>query len=244
MLKRTLKRSVPAALYRPVTSLWRRLSSPLGIQRSLKPLSKWFERGQPIDRFYIEEFLQQHRDDVRSRVLEAGDSSYTMRFGGNAVTQADVLNLLPGDPHTTILGDLSTGAGIPSSAFDCMVLTQVLQFIYDVRAAVANVYAALKPGGVLLASVPGISQISRYDMEQWGDYWRFTDASARLLFASAFGPENVSVHTHGNVLTACAFLHGFAAHELQPEERAYCDPDYQLVITVRAVKSPAGAAAK
>ena len=101
----------------------------------------------------------------------------------------------------------------------------------------AIVYAALKLGRVLLATFPGISQISRYDMDRWGDYWRFTDASARRLFGNVFGAENIEVETFGNVLTACAFLHGLASHELKQKQLDYHDPDYQLVITVRAVKS-------
>jgi hypothetical protein len=83
---------------------------------------------------------------------------------------------------------------------------------------------------------PGISQISRYDMDRWGDYWRFTDASARLLFAELFGSENVTVVTFGNVLVACAFLQGLASDELDEDELSYCDQDYQVTIGVRVVR--------
>lgn len=117
-----------------------------------------------------------------------------------------------------------------------MILTQTLLFIYDVNATIANCYKALRPGGVLLATFPGISQIVRYDMDRWGDYWRFTDASTHKLFGNVFRPENVVIETHGNVLTACAFLHGLAASELKPKELNFHDPDYQVIITVRTVK--------
>lgn len=43
-----------------------------------------------------------------------------------------------------------------------------------------------------------------------------------------------------NVLVACAFLHDLAAQELKPEELDSNDPDYQALITVRAVKSVGG----
>jgi hypothetical protein len=135
-----------------------------------------------------------------------------------------------------MVGDLATGEGIPRGAFDCMVLTQTLPCIYRVEAAVATSFAALAPDGVLLATLPGIGQISRYDMDRWGDYWRFTDASAARLFGGVFGPENVEVVTYGNVLVACAFLQGLAAAELKPEELDRHDPDYQVTIGVRAVK--------
>ncbi|NER33286.1 MAG: class I SAM-dependent methyltransferase [Oscillatoria sp. SIO1A7] len=189
-----------------------------------------------MDRYYIENFLQQHSDDIQGRVLEIGDASYTRKFGGEKVTQSDVLHAVAGNPKATLVGNLDTGEGVPTETFDCMILTQTFLVIYDVQNAIANSYAALKPGGVLLATFPGISQISRYDMDRWGDYWRFTDASARRLFGDVFGHDRVTTSTFGNVLSACAFLHGLAAQELKPKELTYHDPDYQLVITVRAAK--------
>lgn len=220
-----------------------RLCPPLGLARfaipgRLKPVSRvfGFDRGLCIDRHYIEEFLRLHGADISGRVMEVGDSTYTHRFGGERVTFCDVLHAVPGNPQATLVGDLSTGEGIPKDTFDCMILTQTFPFIYSVKEAVLNSYLALKPGGVLLATFPGISQISKYDMERWGDYWRFTDASAGRLFGEVFGPENIQIETYGNVLVACAFLHGLAAQELRPHQLEYQDPDYQVLITVRAVR--------
>ena len=204
---------------------------------SLRPASRVFggDRGGIIDRYYIEAFLGKCAGDIKGRVLEVADNAYTLKFGGENVINSDILHLT-GSPEATIVGDLSTGAGIPQGAFDCMILTQTLHVIYDVHAAVRNAYSALKPGGVLLATLPGISQISRYDMDCWGDYWRFTDASVKRLFGDVFGAENIAVEVYGNVLTSCAFLHGLTVQELKKEELEYHDPDYQLLITVRAIK--------
>ena len=206
--------------------------------RQVTPISSQFgiDRGQPIDRYYIERFLQAHKKDIQGRILEIGDARYTREFGENRVTQSDILHAVPGNDAATLVGDLATGNGIPLGVYDCLLLIQTLPFIYEVKSAVAHAKAALKPGAVLLATLPGISQISRYDMDRWGDFWRFTDASAKRLFGEVFGPANVTVTTHGNVLAACAFLHGLAAHELEPSELESQDPDYQLLITVRAVK--------
>jgi hypothetical protein len=207
-----------------------------GSFRRLTPVSCVFglDRGQPIDRYYIEGFLARHADDIRGRTLEIAERTYTARFGGNRVTQSDVLHATHGNTNATLVGDLTTGAGIPSAVFDCMILTQVLPFTYEVRGAVEQIRNALRPGGTALLTVPGISQISRYDMDRWGDYWRFTDASARRLFSDAFGSQNVTIVTYGNVLSACAFLHGLAANELKTEELDYNDPDYQVIIGLRA----------
>jgi hypothetical protein len=210
----------------------------LGSLRRSQPISRIFglDRGQPIDRYYIEKFLSRYRADVQGRVLEIAGREYTNKFGAGRTVQSDVLHAEPGNPEATLIGDLTTGAGIPRSAFDCVLLTQTLPFIYDFKNAIAHTRDALRPRGVALVTVPGISQISRYDMDRWGDYWRFTDASARQLFADVFGAENVTVTTYGNVLAACAFLHGLAAHELKGQELDYHDPDYQMIIGIRAVQ--------
>jgi len=240
MLKRFIKRLLPPHIYSSVLQRARRQLRPVrwGNLRRLSPISTLFgtDRGQPIDRYYIESFLHRHSADVRGSVLEIGDPAYTLKYGGDRVTGSHVLHVAFDNPQATFVGDLQTGKGVFDNTYDCMILTQTLLFIYDVHAAIANCYRALKPGGVLLATFPGISQVVRYDMDRWGDYWRFTDASTRKLFGNIFGLENVVVETHGNVLTACAFLHGLATSELKAKELDFHDPDYQVIITVRAVK--------
>jgi hypothetical protein len=54
------------------------------------------------------------------------------------------------------------------------------------------------------------------------------------MFESAFAPEGVRVEAYGNVLAASAFLYGLAAEELRQEELAPRDPDYEMLIAVRA----------
>jgi SAM-dependent methyltransferase len=167
-------------------------------------------------------------------VLEVGDRAYTLRFGGDRIERSDVLHARPGNAEATIVGDLSTGEGIPEARYDCVILTQVLPFVWDFRAALAHARGALKPGGVLLLTVPGFSQISRYDAERWGDFWRFTSMSMERLFAEVFPDERVTIEVFGNVLAATAFLHGLAAEELSPEELDHRDPDFEVTIAVRA----------
>jgi hypothetical protein len=203
----------------------------------LEPVSRTFgfDRGRPIDRWYIERFLDAHRADVRGRVLEVAEPSYTQRYGDGAVTGSDVLHASAGNPQATIVGDLTTGAGIEPGAYDCLIATQTLPFIYDLAAAVGGMRDALARGGVLLATVPGISQISREDKRDWGDWWRFTSQGTERLFAAAF--DHVEVHAHGNVLSACAFLYGYAAEDLSDAQLAHHDPEYELLTTIRAVRS-------
>jgi glycosyltransferase involved in cell wall biosynthesis len=213
-----------------------------GDLRRTSPISReyGYDRGQPIDRYYIEHFLARHAEDVHGRVIEIGDASYTRRFGGDRVTTSDVLHVNEENPDATIIADLTSAEEVPASTFDCFVLTQTLQLIYDVRAALKTVYRILKPGGVVLATVPGISQISN---DEWGEtwYWAFTSLSARRLFEEVFPKGHVEVQAHGNVLAATAFLHGLATHELRKEELDCADREYEMLITIRAVKPEATA---
>ncbi|HKY60804.1 MAG TPA: methyltransferase domain-containing protein [Gemmatimonadota bacterium] len=193
-----------------------------------------------MDRHYIERFLASNAGDVRGRVLEVAGNRYTRMFGGDRVIHSDVLHVAEGQPNVTIVADLSLGDGIPSETFDCVIVTQTLQYIYDLKAAIGTLHRILKPGGVILATIPGISKVNREDMDRWSYYWNFTTSSARRLFQEYFEPQDVSVEAHGSVLSAIAFLHGLADRELEPDELEFHDPDYQVLIGVRARKSGGG----
>jgi SAM-dependent methyltransferase len=211
-----------------------------GDLRRVMPVSRQFgfDRGRPIDRYYIEYFLARYAQDIRGRVLEIGDDSYTRQFGAGRVTTCDVLHVAAGNPIATIVGDLTSAGHIPSNTFDCFILTQTLHLLFDVRAAVRTIYRILKPGGVLLATFPGISQLSN---DQWAEcwYWSFTRQGAERLFGEFFPADQVTIETFGNVLAAMAFLHGLAAEELTLEELDYRDENYDMLIAVRAVKPEA-----
>jgi SAM-dependent methyltransferase len=226
----------------------------LGDLRRMAPISRHYgmDRGLPVDRYYVEDFLRRHGGssgygggDIQGHVLEVGGDDYARRFGGwtgapdgdSAITALDVLHADASNPIATIVGDLATGAGIPEDSFDCVICTQTLHVIYEVEAAIATLQRMLKPGGVALVTIPGITQTCRPDRDLWGDYWRFTTLSARRLFESAFAPEGVRVEAYGNVLAASAFLYGLAAEELRREELEPRDPDYEMLIAVRSQRS-------
>lgn len=242
-----VKAVLPAALVGRIQKQRRRWSRwppvgwvRFGSLRRLHPIDPnfGFKRGKVIDRYYIERFLDQHASDIHGRVLEIAGDSYTQRFGGQRVSRSDVLHSVAGDPKTTIIADLTDARDIPSNIFDCIILTQTLQCIYDIRAATKTLHRILKPGGTLLVTCHGISQISRYDMDRWGEYWRFTSLSARKLFAEFFPEDHVAVQAHGNVLAATAFLQGLTIQDLRREELDYHDPNYEVILGIRALKPP------
>lgn len=216
----------------------RRLAHPawLGTIRRTTPLSDaWgFDRGTPVDRYYIEQFLQEYQPDIRGRVLEVKDSGYTDRYGAK-VQSREVLDIDSTNPRATIIADLAAAGAIPPNQFDCFILTQTLQYIYDTRAALAHAHRLLGPGGVLLVTVPSLSRMSgRFDPEV--DYWRFTVHSCSFLFGEVFGAEQVTVRAYGNVLSAIAFLTGMAYQELSRRELETHDDCFPVIIAVRAVK--------
>lgn len=207
--------------------------------RRTEPFTRSFgyERGQPIDRYYIENFLSKHATDIKGHVVEIGDDRYTQMFASKNITHSDVLDQAHPDSTPTIVADLTQAGHISSNSFDCIIIIQTLQFIYNVQAAVKTLHRILKPGGVVLCTVPSLSPICRYDMDRWGDYWRFTSASAERIFGGFFMPENLQVEAHGNVLVATAFFYGMASHELTKEELDFKDRDYEALITIRGVKN-------
>jgi len=219
----------------PVLRRWRRPATIAELDTA--PLSsEWgFDRGTPIDRYYIERFLASHAADIRGRALEVKNADYAQRFG-RGVTSFEVLDISRDNPLATLVADLSRPDQLPEGTFDCFVLTQTMQFIYEVQAVVQSAHRLLAPGGVLLATVPSVSRIApRYGPTT--EFWRFTAASCARLFGDVFGEHNVEVRTHGNVLSAAAFLYGATLEEIPREKLDVDDPFFPLIISVRATRT-------
>lgn len=214
----------------------RRLFYPawMGSLRSTKPVSGgWgFDRGQPVDRYYIDSFLEGHRKDIQGRVLEILNSEYTCRFGSQ-IEQADILDIDPANQKATIIADLAAADPIRADSFDCFILTQTLQLIYDVKSAIAHSHRILRPGGILLVTIPAVSRLAG---EGYTDYWRFTPASCARLFGEIFDPDQLTITAYGNVLSAIAFLEGMACEELSKRELDVSDERYPVLLAIRAVK--------
>jgi SAM-dependent methyltransferase len=228
-----LKARIPLEARKSTRARFERLNRPRwGNLRRFEPFSSYygFERGTPIDRFYIERFLAERAVDIRGRVLEVGHARYARAF--SSPREVDIVDIDPTNTDATIVADLSERDSLPEERFDCFILTQTLQYIYDVQAAIEHVHRVLAPGGTVLCTLPSTSRIARRCLE--AEYWRFTVASARSLFAASFGKENVRVEPNGSVLTSIAFLAGMAAEELSEQELESTDPFFPLLITVRA----------
>ena len=247
MLKRFVKKVFPwsPAVYRQakqeMANRLRRILRPVDVTGlvQVQPVSRvfGFDRGTPIDRYYITSFLKKYRGMIHGNVLEIADSAYSRRFA----TEGSVFHVLTKDHppcgEKMINGDLTDSSSLPQGIIDCFICTQTLPFIYDMKAAIRGCHTLLSEGGILLCTVSGLSQISRYDMDRWGDYWRFTDLSIRKLMEEVFEPANVKVVTYGNMAAAIAGLQGLAVEDL--DDRSILDKgdvDYPMIIGVVARK--------
>ena len=218
--------------------LKRTLTRPEGLKLdAVRPVSRIFgeDRGTPIDRYYIDKFFSHQSHLITGTVLEIADNKYSKKFGHN-VSKYEILFINQDNPKATIIGDLTNTASLPINKIDCFICTQTFNFIYNFQDAIHGAYQVLKPGGYLLATVSGPCQVSRYDMDRWGDYWRFTTLSSQKIFEVIFGKGNVEIDYYGNCLTAISLIRGIAAEELLKEELDLKDPDYQVTITIKARK--------
>lgn len=204
----------------------------------VEPLSRKFggDRGTPLDRYYIESFLQRHANDIRGRVAEIGDNVYTLRYGAERVERTDIIDSpQSANPHATVRFDLQNQDAVEAGRFDCLIVTQTLHMVYDVHSALATIHRALAAGGVVLATVPGITSIDAYDgPEKW--FWAMTQSAARRLFEERFGTSAVEVQQFGNVLAATAFLQGLAFEEIDRASLDVVDPLYPVITGIRATK--------
>lgn len=202
-----------------------------------QPVSRIFgiDRGTPVDRFFIEHYLNQHKKDIKGNGLEVGEVRYLRQFGTDLhASKALVYESAKGLDE--IHGDLTQTEKLPSEIADVFICTQTLNFIYDVPAAIKGIEKVLKKDGVALVTVAGICQISRYDADRWGDYWRFMPQSIQRLFAEQFGKEQVEMQVYGNVYAAHMLLHGFALEECTREKLLEKDADYPVVIGLKITK--------
>lgn len=180
------------------------------------------ERGNPIDRVFINRFLGNNRKYIHDIVYEIGDNEYTLKYGKNCASKIFTADEND-DRNNIIVGDLQSGLGCDEKVCDCFILTQTLPFIFDINSAVKNIMKMLKPNGVALVTVSGISMISMYDYERWGHYWGFTEQSIKKLFIEIGKASNVDVISYGNPKLASGFIYGLSEEDYKKEDFDYND---------------------
>lgn len=195
-----------------------------------------FSRGKPVDRFYIEQFMENNRVSVKGRVLELLNNRYTRKYGGENVTVSEVLDINPDNGKATIHDDLRTLSSIDDASFDCIILTQTLHLIDDDGGALRQLYRVLAPGGTLLMTVPCISRVPKTEEDgMWNRF--YTDHGVAYLLKTWFEPCDFTVELFGNLPAATAFLYGLAVEDLEPSLFRVHDPEFPLIIGTCATKA-------
>jgi hypothetical protein len=220
------------------------------LSHSTGPISSMVgtDRGTPIDRVAIEGFLDHHKGLVRGRVLEVKDRNYTKRFGGyveetaggtpGRATRSDVLDINRENKAANIIDDIRSLSTVQDGAYDCFIVTQVLQYVDDLDATIRSIRRVLAPGGSAIVTVPTVGKLDGHEDKVAGHYWRLTPDSARHLFSKSFGndPADLEIHGWGNARLAAAFLSGLCVEDLSPRTFSSYDPMFACGVLIRATR--------
>lgn len=204
---------------------------------NLRPISHiyGFDRGEPIDRYYIEKFLDKNRQFIKGNCLEILNNTYTEKYGGENVSRSDILDIDKNNKSANIYADLRNMPEIANESYDCIILTQVLQFIDDYESAIRECKRIMKSGGVLLATLPSLSRID-VASGVGRDFWRWTPAGAKYAFSKYFNKEKLEVEGWGNVLVGTGFWVGMAQNDLKKTQMDYWDPNFPILVSIKAQK--------
>ncbi|MBF0196825.1 MAG: methyltransferase domain-containing protein [Planctomycetes bacterium] len=206
---------------------------------SLQLASKVFgvDRGSSVLYYYMQKFMERSEEHIQGRVLEVQESLFSRQFTHKDI-QIDILHVEEGNPDATIVGDLTKASTLPENQFDCFICTSTFNHIFEIEKAIKTSHQLLKPGGVLIATMPCLAQIARYDMDRWGDYWRLTSKACEQLFTPVFGEGNVELITYGNVLAAITEFQGISTEELpNPKLLDEFQKDYEVMTGIIARKA-------
>ena len=209
-----------------------------GSLRRVTPFSTMYgwDRGLPVDRFYIERFLESNRRCVHGDVMEVRDDAYARRFGGAAVTRTHIVDVDAGNAAATLVADLCEPGSLPDAAYDCVLLTQTFHLLPDEGVALQNMWRALRPGGTLLLTAPCLGRVDHEIPDT--DLWRYTPAGLERRVGEHCTGGELVVEGHGNVLAGIAFFMGLAVQELRESELALDDRFFPVVACARATKAP------
>jgi len=181
-----------------------------------------WDRGLPVDRFYIDAFMAKNQHLVTGSVLEVRSPLYARRYGTPG--KITVLDIDRENREATLVADLNLPDSLPASTFDCVILTQTLQYTRPV-VALRNIIRCLRPGGAALVTVPCLGRI---DPEAASvDFWRWTPQGLRQTCEEA--GVHATVQGRGNSLAAAACMLGVAAEEIPAGRLANEDPAFPVV---------------
>ena len=204
-----------------------------GNLRRTKPLSCnfGFERGTPVDRFYLHKFLEQNKHFITKDVLEIQVSDCSKQYGHN-VLQQHTVDIIPNFNPTYLCDLAQSEAIIPSNAYDCFLMPNTLCVLKDIQICLTQAQRILKPGGVILATTVSFAPLC----PDVPDYWHMSKAGWEEIVKKSLNQCDVKIQSFGNSLIAMAAMLGLAMEELDPKEFEYQDPRFPVSITLWAQK--------
>ncbi|MBD3189750.1 MAG: methyltransferase domain-containing protein [Candidatus Heimdallarchaeota archaeon] len=125
---------------------------------------------------YQYSFLKRYSSQIQNkRILEVGaGKGYDVEKFFSKSNEYIKTDLIPSEGVTSL--DI-TKDKIPPE-YDVIICLNVLEHIFDFKAALENIYNGLKRGGILFFSVPLFYPLHMLP----NDYWRFTPATLEKLF--------------------------------------------------------------
>src|SRR2546422_4566247 len=213
--------------------------------RRLHPLGRGQPRGRAIVRHYWAQFLEKPRSDLRGRGLEIGGTWTIRQYGGEALTDADAIDLIAHSPEITVVADLTQADDIEANTYDCFVNQFTMHLIYDLDSALYHSLRILKPGGVLLVNFPSVEYCFARGLDMGTGaplfvFWQFTALQVEnLLRLTGLADRDFQLDLYGNLFTRIAYQMNMPAEELADAELEYTDPGHPLLLCARVVKPSA-----
>jgi methyltransferase family protein len=204
-----------------------------GNLRRVRPFSArfGFDRGTPVDRYYLDKFLHARRARITGDVLEIQMSQYTERYG-HEVRRAHTIDISPRFRPTFLCDLARADAVVPSDGYDCFLLPNTLCVLRDVEGCLRQALRVIKPGGVILATTAAFVPLA----PDCPDYWHLSAAGWQEIAGRAWPGCHVEIESHGNCLAAVAAMLGLAWEELTRAELDVSDPRYPVLVTLACRK--------
>ncbi|HQY91735.1 hypothetical protein [Caldilinea sp.] len=210
--------------------------------RRLRPFDAGRQESLSVIRYYWADFLEQQRADFRGRALEIGETATIRHYGGDALVEADALDLTAHSPEVRVVADLARASAVPGEQYDCFLVQFTNNVIYDIASALYHAVRLLRSGGVLLTNFWATDFYFHNGLDMGTGaplymHWFFTPIQVEnLLHQLGLSHSDYQLRVYGNLLAKTAFLMNWPARELTARERDFCDPGQPLLICVRLVR--------
>jgi SAM-dependent methyltransferase len=147
------------------------------IEKDLSKSSQW-HYFSPVFYAQYKAVLPMIARFVKGKTIDLGCG--TMPFENLLVSKATVYHTLDLWPHSekvTYIGDIQDMSMIASASYDSAICFEVLEHVSTPSLAINEIYRILRPGGILIISVPHLSRLH----DEPYDYFRFTKYGLRCL---------------------------------------------------------------